>query len=103
MARETTSGSTGNDLEGWPYRYAIPEVDRTPINWMETPDILVPQDELELIVAAWDPPKDLVGVFRWPLCAKCGRECAEPVYHCWLEDRYREIHLCRECGEPYAV
>lgn len=67
------------------------------------PPILVPQDILEEIVARWDPPTDLVSVFRLPLCASCGHEIDGPMYHCWLADRYREIHLCRPCGKPFEI
>lgn len=65
------------------------------------PPIIVPQHVLEELVAHWAPNTSPLSEFRLPLCAKCGKEIHGPMYHCWLEDRVREIHLCRKCGKPY--
>lgn len=60
--------------------------------------IFVPQDVLEEIVARWEPDTSPLSKFRLPLCANCGEEIDGRMYHCWLADRVREIHLCGPCG-----
>lgn len=61
--------------------------------------IIVSPEVLEQIVAAWEPDTDPLCHYRWPTCARCARTIAGPMYHCWLPDRVREIHLCFECGQ----
>lgn len=67
------------------------------------PPIYVPAAELEAIINRWAPDTDPASHFRFALCADCGKPIQGPMYHCWLPDRCREIHLCRECGSKWPT
>lgn len=65
--------------------------------------LFILQDELLELARKWEKDITFLPSLRRPTCAKCGYEMDGQMWHCWLKDGeyFKEIHICRECGDKY--
>ena len=70
---------------------------------MPTRTLVVPEAELERLLAQWLTDQGGDPQYRKPKCWKCGREMSGSMWHVFFRGGEREAHLCWDCGKPYSV
>ena len=70
---------------------------------MPTKTLIVPDIELENMLAQWLAKQGGPPEFRVPQCWNCGREMHGMMWHVFFRKGEREAHLCMDCGRKYEV